>query len=90
MAQKYVFGSIHPVGIINEFIPGPLRFQGKSADVSLLPKRAQIPFLCNGSKCLFIDNSTTWIYNASDDSWYIQANSGGGQSEYELAENQEV
>ncbi len=71
MAQNYVFGSIHPVGYINEFsLGGPMKFQGRSTDKNLLPKKAQIPFITNGSECRFIDDMSLWVYNLSDDDWY--------------------
>ena len=92
MAKRYIFGSICQVGYYNEFaLGGIMKFQGKSRDLNLLPKKAQIPFLPNGSTCLFVDTSAKWIYNGSDDSWYLYENSGGGGGgEYEIAENQEV
>jgi len=78
MAQKYVFGSIHPVEPISEHVAmqGPMAFQGLIADKLLMPKKAQIPFITNQSTCTFIDdNMSIYIYNISDDHWYNSKNS---------------
>lgn len=73
MTKNYIFGSIHPVGKINEFIPGPLEFQGKIVDKLLMPKQEQIPFIPNQSICTLLDDTngaTMYIYNISDDKWH--------------------
>ena len=73
--EKYVYGSIRPVGTINEhaaFIQS-LAFQGNIEDKALMPKKSQIPFITNQSTCTFVDGSgglTVYIYNLSDDTWY--------------------
>lgn len=70
---KYVYGSIHPVGAVNEHMAfhQPLAFQGNIADKLLMPKKAQIPWLPNESTCAFPDgNMTIYIYNTADDKWY--------------------
>jgi len=72
---NYVFGSIHPVKVIDENVAdiGPLAFQGKIEDKLLMPKKAQIPFITNQSTCTFPDDSngmTLFLYNISDDKWY--------------------
>ena len=70
---KYVYGSIHPVEPISEYIAmqGPMAFQGLIEDKLLMPKKAQIPFITNQSTCTFIDdNMKIYIYNSSNDRWY--------------------
>lgn len=73
--EKYIYGSIRPVGMINEHMAAipPLAFQGNITDKQLMPKKAQIPFITNQSTCTFVDGSgglTVYIYNLSDDTWY--------------------
>ena len=72
---NYVFGSIHPVGTIDENMSPvpPLAFQGEVKDRLLMPKKAQIPFITNQSVCSFPDSPNgllTYLYNLSDDHWY--------------------